>query len=536
MSTPDVVEQPELVPASPRELKGMIKGWRSGRATRNVVEAISDAYVALIGALMIGAMLVNVVLKAQVTVAACTSLTCVSARTILPFAAFAAAVAVALTASRLFGPVLASAAEGFWLLEAPISRAKLLQARLVAAIVAAFVGGAAIGTLVSALTGSSGRGILVWAGATGLSTAAAVAFAAAQQGADRHRLTHAINSLFGVVGVAALVVVVGVAAGWFSLGLSRDRSLELGVAMTAFSALVLVLSAILARLRLARIRRTRLLSGGALVSGLSGAFFALDIGLARDIVVERRAQQIGHVKPKRGKGLGLEAIIWREWQRLLRFPQPLAVLAGTIVVPYAADALGMSVLTPVFAALALFGGLVPLMGGLRVLTRTGGLARCLPFTLARLKLASIAVPAVLAVIWAAATSAAFSGFGSVRPVDPFNATLTAIAVSAIGLLGAVRWTTAKGVDYGVPMVSSGAGAFPPGLFLNLFRGFDVCLIGTAPLVLGGSPMWSLAIAAIVAGILLNSMDAESLRRMQEDQKKQLDQQKKDLAAERQRRK
>ena len=118
------------------------------------MEAFNDAYVAVIGALMIGAMVVNVVLKAQRTVAECTTASCLSARTVLPWAAFAAAVAVALTASRLFGPVLASAAEGFWLLDAPISRAKLLRARLVGAIVIAGVGGGAIGALISALTGS----------------------------------------------------------------------------------------------------------------------------------------------------------------------------------------------------------------------------------------------------------------------------------------------------------------------------------------------------------------------------------------------
>ena len=74
---------------------------------------------------MIGAMLINVVLKAQRTCRSAAA-SCLSARTILPWAAFATAVAVALAASRLFGPVLASAAEGFWLLDAPISRAKLL--------------------------------------------------------------------------------------------------------------------------------------------------------------------------------------------------------------------------------------------------------------------------------------------------------------------------------------------------------------------------------------------------------------------------
>ena len=173
-----------------------------------------------------------------------------------------------------------------------------------------------------------------------------------------------------------------------------------------------------------------------------------------------------------------------------------------------------------------------MLGGLRVLTRTGGLARCFPFSLARLKLASITVPAMLAAIWAALVSGAFVGFGvGSQHRNVVEASMMGVATAAIGLLAAVRWTSAKGVDYGVPMVSSGAGAFPPGLFLNLFRGFDVCLIGTAPMVLGGSPLWSLAIAAIVAGILLNSMDAESLRAQQAEQRKLVEEQKKQRAAE-----
>jgi hypothetical protein len=517
-------ERQALTPASPRELKRLIKHWRSGRATRNVLQAMGDAYVAVFGAVMIGAMVVNVVLKAQRTIAECTSTTCLSARAILPWAAFAATVGVALAVSRLFGPVLASAAEGFWLLDAPISRAKLLRSRLVAAVLAAFLAGAIIGALISALTGSGLVEVLVWAAATALSAAASVAFAAAQQGIERHRLAHLATYVFGLLAVGALFSVVGVAAGWFSLDLSANIGIELGLIMIAASTLVLLISAVLAAIR------TRLLSGGALVSGVSGAFFALDVGLARDIVVERRAIERGHVHPKRGKGVGLEAIIWREWQRLWRFPQPMLVLAATIVVPYAADALGMSTLTPVFAALALFGATIPLLGGLRVLTRTGGLARCLPFSLARLKLASIAVPGILAAVWAIATTPAYLGFGDgavQRPVP--EASLMAVATAAAGLLSAVRWTQAKGVDFGAPMVASQAGAFPPGLVTNLFRGFDVCILTTAPMLLGVSPWWSLGIAAIAAAILLNSMDAETLRARQAEQQKQLAAQKKQRA-------
>jgi Family of unknown function (DUF6297) len=521
-----VIERP-LVPATARELKGMIRDWRRGRATKNLGEAFSDGYVVVIGALMIGAMVINVILKAQRAVALCTTASCLSARTVLPWAAFAAAIAVALAVSRLFGPILASAAEGFWLLDAPVSRAKLLGARLVAAVVVAFVGGVVIGALISALTGSGVTEVLIWAAATGLSGAAAVAFAAAQQGIDRHRLTRIATVVFGVLGIAALLLVVAVAARWLSLGIPVDVGGQLGVIMIGFSALVLVASVVLARLRLGRIGRTRLLSGGALVSGISGAFYALDIGLARDIVVERRAMEIGHVKPHRGKGVGLEAIIWREWQRLRRFPQPLLVVAGTIVVPYAADALGMSTLTTVFSALALFGATIPLLGGLRVLTRTGGLARCLPFSLAQIKMASIAVPAMVVAIWTLAVVPAFIGLGnSATHRDPTTAFLVALATSAAGLLAAVRWTQAKGVDFGAPMIATQAGAFPPGLMTNLFRGFDVALLVTFPMLLGGSPFWSLAIAGIAAMVLLNSMDAESVRARQAEQKKQLDAQRK----------
>ncbi|CAA9295412.1 MAG: FIG00945424: hypothetical protein [uncultured Friedmanniella sp.] len=518
---------PPLSPASPRELKRLIRDWRRGRATRKLSEVFHDAYVALIGALMLGAMLVNVVLKAQRTIAQCDSASCLSARTVLPWAGLAAAVAIALAVSRLFGPVLASAAEGFWLLDAPISRAQLLGARLVGAVAGALVLGAVLGALVAALTGSAGTEVLAWSAATGLSAAAAVAFAAAEQGVERTRLVHAIGYGFGVLAVVALTLVVAVAAGWVQLGFRNRVGAELALVVAGFAGLVLLLSYLLARVRLRQIRRARLLSGGALVSGISGAFFALDIGLARDIVVERRAVEKGHVRPERGQGLGVQALTWREWQRLRRFPQPLFVLAATVVVPYAADALGMSVLTPVLAALALFGALIPTLGGLRVLTRTGGLARCLPFSLAQIKMASITVPTILAAVWAVLTVAAYRGFGD-GAVDRnlAEASLMAVATAAAGLLAAVRWTQAKGVDFSAPMVSTQAGAFPPGLMTNIFRGFDVTILVTAPMLLGFSPFWSLLIAGIAALVLLNSMDAESLRARQAEQRQELERQRK----------
>lgn len=516
-------EPARLVVPSAGELKRLIRDWRKGRATRNLWEAFSDAYMLVIAALMIGGALVNVVVNAQRVVSQCTSESCLSARIVLPWAALVLAVALALAVARLFGPVLASAAEGFWLLDTPVRRSRLLGPRLAAALVVALVAGALVGGAIAALTGTSVAGIVVWSGATALAATSAVSCAAAQQGAEHHRLTQVATYLFAVLGVAALVVVVAIAAGWLSLGIRAEVDVEIGYAVIALAAVLLAVSLVVAVLRLGRIRRTRLTSGGALVKGISGAFFALDFGLARDIVVERRAVAIGSVKPRRGRGLGRQALVWREWQRLRRFPQPLFMLVVSLIVPYACDALGMSTLTPVVAALALFGATVPLLGGLRVLTRTGGLARCLPFSLSQLKVSAITVPAILVAGWAVLTTPAYLGFGD-GAVDRLldEAVLMAFATAAAGLLGAVRWIQAKGPDFGAPMISTPSGAFPPGLMSNLFRGFDVVLIATAPMLLGFSPLWSIAICAIAALILLNSMDADAVRARQAEQRRELE--------------
>lgn len=517
-------------PATAKELKDMIRDWRTGRATRSLGEAISDGYIAVFGFLLVGGMVANVVVQAQGVVSQCSQTACLSARGLLPWAAFAVSVAAALVLSRLFGPVLASAAEGFWLLDAPVQRARLLAPRLIGITVTGLVAGAAIGALVAALTGSPGAEIAVWAAATGIAAAAAISFAAAEQGIERHLLTRVLGYLFGVLGLAVLLTVIAVAAGWLDFSIDTTRSLEIGLAALAAAALVLIGSLIVSQLRLGRIRRARLLSGGALVSGISGAFFALDFGLIRDIVVDRRAMEIGHVKSKPGRGVGLQPLVFREAQRLARNPQPLLWVALSLVVPYAADALGMGAVLPVFSALVLFGALVPTLNGLRVLTRTGGLARCMPFATKAIKRAVVAVPAIITLLWVAAAVPAFRGFGSGGTHHPLGtAILMALATGAAGFLGAVRWTTGKPPNFGGPAVASQFGAIPPGLIIGLIRGFDMCLLITAPLLLGLSPTIALAIAAIVALVLL-TLDWDAMKAQAEKQQKLANEEKQRRAA------
>ena len=55
-----------------------------------------------------------------------------------------------------------------------------------------------------------------------------------------------------------------------------------------------------------------------------------------------------------------------------------------------------------------------------MLTRTGGLSRCLPFSLAQLKISAITVPAILVAVWAVLTMPAYLGSVTARSRAPWT--------------------------------------------------------------------------------------------------------------------
>lgn len=510
--------------ADERQLLLLMKDWRQGRATRNVRQALSDAYIAVFAVVMIAAMVVNVIISAQKVASTCGTEACLSGRGLLPWAALFGCLALALTASRMFGPVLASAAEGFWLMDAPVHRARLLAKRLVLAIVLAVAGGAAMGALVAALTGSPGSAVLAWAAAAGLGSGGLVALAAAEQGAERTWAVRLLHLLVSLAAVATLLAVVATATGYASLHIAQSRTVQLAALVAGLGLVLIIGAGLLARARLGQIRRARLLSGGSLASGMQGAMFALDFGLMRDILVEREAQQRGHVRPTRGRGTGIQALVWRDVQRLVRFPKPLALLAVSVVVPYAVQALGLGSLNAAISALVLMAALIPFFGTLRVLSRTKGLARSLPWSTSEIRTAATIVPAVLTALWCLAVTPAFIGIGVEARHDPVRSFLVAVVCAVAGLVAAVRWVSAKPADYGAPMVSTSAGALPPGLALNLVRGFDMVALITLPVVLNLSPWISLVLAAIAFSILrMGGIDQQAILEQQEEQKRQLEQ-------------
>ncbi|NLT30124.1 MAG: ABC transporter permease [Propionibacterium sp.] len=500
------------------ELIDLMKGWRHGRATRRLSEALSDGYVAVFSLLVVGAMLVNAVISAQRLVSACETAQCLSARALVPIATLLAALALALAVSRLFGPVVASAAEGFWLMSAPIRRGRLLGGRLVTVLVATFFGSAALSALLALASGSDWWSVGLWALGTGLGATAMVAIAAAEQGLDRRTPTRVAVAVFGAATVAVLLALVAQSVGWLHLGLTPDLTHRIGLAVAVGGFVALVVGVVFAWRRLNRIRRVRLTSGGALVAGLSGAMSALDLGLARDILIERAAIERGHVRSVRGGPTGRKVLTDRARKQLLRHPQRLIGVAVSVVVPHAISALGLPVLAPVVGALALFIALVPTLGELRVLTRTNGLARTLPLTTAQQRMALMIVPAVLAGIWAVLTVPAFADWGGVaRGHNWFDAVQVAVLTAAAGLLGAVRWVVAKPINWNAPMVATASGALPSGMLTYVVRGVDMVVLITAPMVFGLPPVISFAIAVIVYIAMLGYFDIEKLQKKQAQQ-------------------
>ena len=512
--------------ADERQLELLMGDWRRGRTTRNIWQALGDAYVLLFSLAIILAMLISLIVQAQGQAAGCSSSGCQAARNVLPLAVVTAVMGFALAVSRIFGPVLASAAEGFWLFDAPVDRSRFLRKRLRIAEIVSLVGGAIAGALVSALSGLSARAIIAWTVATGLSAAALVAFAAAEQGAERVRTVRMLQSVAMVLAGLLLLALVSTATGWYPMSISTELSVLIAWSVVAGAVLVLIVALVVANGRLNSIRRARLMSGGSLVSGMQGAAFALDFALIRDILQEREAVERGQVRATRGRGMGLHALVWRDVQRLLRFPKPLVTLAATIVVPYALQALGLGRLTSPLSALVLVAAMVPFFTSLRVLSRTKGLMRMMPFTTSQVRTAASIVPAILALVWALATIPAFHGIGDAARMDWFHAVLYALVTAAAGFIGAICWVSAKPADYSTPMVATQAGAMPPSLMFNLLRGLDMVALITIWLVLGLSP-WIGVVAAILAYSFLRmgGLDQQELQQMQEESRRQLAEQK-----------
>ncbi|MDR1448704.1 MAG: DUF6297 family protein [Propionibacteriaceae bacterium] len=420
---------------------------------------------------------------AQSGAAVCGTAGCAIGRTLLPWVAALTLFTAALAVARLLGPVVASAAEGTWLLDTPINRAKLLRGRLLAVVLVQVAGSALAVSAVMALAGYSPRQIVLWAAAFGLGGGWLTAAAAVEQTYLRNWAMNTLQWLCGMAAVGMLVTVTGMGAGWFATSLSESLWDRLTGGFGIVAAAGLLLCSLWALARLDHIHRGRLVSGGSLIASLQGAAYALNFALLWDILTERSAKNIGHVMPRTGRGRGAWAVVWRDVQRLTRYPRRWGLFSASVGVPYAVNALGFQAFAPTVSAVVLLVALVPFLGSLRAMARTASLPRLFPMSEIGVRLSTSAVAAGVGLLWALLATPSFLCFDDSK-LGWAEGFAWSVVTAAAGLLAAIRWVSAPPIDYGQPLLQVGFGAVPPTLTGDVFRGFDFIAFITIPLVLG----------------------------------------------------
>lgn len=478
-----------------RDVRGDVRHWRRGRSDARLADVIGDIYTAVFSALVLGSMVVNVVVNVgRVSDELCTSTGCREARSLLPWLVGALLVAGALALARMLGPVSTSPAVGSWLATAPLSRRLLLRRRLVATLAAALAATAVLAAGTGVLGGFGAVPALLFALVLGLLALLAVATAGAAQ-ARRSALPRVLAwAAAGVVWLGLLAMATDRAP---LLDTPQDSSplWYLAVATAGVLALVATVAAYLA---LPRLRARDLSVGGALLPSVSGALAGLDLSLLHDVLLAHRWRRHEAVRPRRSRVTGLGALVWTDLVRLGRSPSSVVVLAATVVVPYAAAASGAGRVTVLLGGLAGFLALLPLLTGLRVLSRTPGLARMLPWSTATARLGQLVVPGTLALALGLGTAPALR---EALAVGWGVAVLAGLAVGASVLAAAVRWVTGRPPDYGRPLISSPAGAVPTNLYGSVVRGFDILLVGTGPLLLSPDATGAMTSILLCAGVL-----------------------------------
>lgn len=469
------------------ELRRQIRHWRRGRADARLVDVLNDAYVAVFSAGLIGVMAGSVVLNAgELSARSCHAGPCQSARFWGPWLIALTAVAVAGALCRIVGPVFVAPATASWLLSTPVERRSFLRGPLllVASTLAGVTGLVALAA--AGFTGFQWAAVALGGGAMLATITATCAWAALQSMAPPPLVTAAVAWL------PILAIEVALIAAW--RGLLDARDVPRQPTATGWSALVglLVLSCVVGAVAFSRLDRLRdrdLSAGGRLSTALSGALATLDLALVYDVVTSQRWLRRGHVRARRRGPAGVSALVWLDVVRVARRPSLLLLLVAVAPATYAAAAFGAGRGTALVAVVVGFLGALPLLLGLRVLTRTAGLARMLPFSSARIQAAALVVP-----------GGCLLGYGALVA----GAAAAPVPIALASLAAATRWVTGRPPDYSRPLVSTPAGAVPANLYGSVFRGFDIALIAGVPLLGAGvtGQLLSIAISFVVLTVLV----------------------------------
>lgn len=458
---------------------------------------LEDAYVGAFAALMLIAIAVSVLRGlGDLTQAGCGP-GCEGARAVAPAAIALGALALLVSLARLVGPVFVSPAVGSWLLASPVDRRGLLAPRAVLGALALVVG---LGAVVAGSATAAGWPSFTATALVVTSLLLGVAVLGGTVRAQATRWGWVSRLLVALPGVAAwvllLLVVTGTVAGADPRATPRwvEPASALVVALLVPLAIVGV---VLASRSLPLLPRSRVARAGGLVPAVSGALATLDLSLAWDVVSDHRWRGRGAVRPRRGRWSGTGALVMADLIRLHRDPGRLLRLALVAVIPLATRAAGADEVNILVVTLVGFVAGLPLLSSLRVIERSPGLTRMLPFPTRTARAAAVVVPLGLLAAYGLALIPALA------PVE--GRPLLALAAGVAATTSAVRWMTGRPPDYSKPLVSTPAGGVPTNLYGSALRGFDMLLLTTAPMLISYSTTgaWcSLALSAVVLSVLL----------------------------------
>lgn len=375
------------------------------------------------------------------------------------FAVLFGILAISVRLLRAAGPLAASAAFRFWVLSTPVRRRDLLQPRAIGVVAAASV---AIGLLTVPIAHVAATGAVLTAAFVGTGTAVAAAAVWAQASDLADRGLYAIGHAFGAGSTLAF--------GSLATGIGRTGlNSILGVsATTAIPVLlfVVVLGMIciaFAYRALDRVDVGALGRGQGLWTAARAAAGFLDVLLLIEFLAERRARNVGRVRPVT-LGPRLRRSRWRlELTRLRRRPAPVVRIGLAALVWWGS----VPVLPgPASIALAVILGycvVLPMAATLRQLwTRPNLRAMFAPHDRG-LVLASVGMCALTAIGWTMLT----------LPGLP----VLAIVAMPIGLTAATyRTVTRPPLDYSMPAVGTPIGDVPVDLIRQLVRG-PLLLVG-----------------------------------------------------------
>lgn len=496
-------------------LRRRMRRARRRHANRTLWRQFEDVYIWVFAVLLIGVMAGSAARHLNLTATGCYSASCSLAADRLWPILLLLLVAMGLRTAMAIGPVVASNAAGFWLLSSPLDRRAVLRPAYLAIYViaaalaaAGAVAGMAVPGLWS-LGGTPAGFVAVFAVLAGVAGVAAIGQA---RPSARRWLLRLADLLLLVAAVLALLfgtdirdaapgpgtpgqlIAVSVSPADWSSTWSAPAGLVVATVVMVGLAIILALAGWRG---LVRLGAGRVVAGGDLVAGLAGAAASLDVGLLADVVATRRWREVERVRFSGGAFTGTAAIVQREVRRVLRWPRRLVVGAALLVVPYAVAAIGNTDITLLASLVAGLFATRPFVEGLRTVSRSPGLSRGLPLSAHGIKLAYAVVPGLFAVLWAAAAIPAFADEpGLVTGL--VHAGVIASAVTA----GVVRHGASPRPSYDGPLLSTPAGALPPGLVSQPARGLDVAVLALLPALLNAPATLSLTAAVVVATLVL----------------------------------